>query len=53
MDVSLAEERSQIEDDQEEGAKALSGPGTKAETGSRLNSPSSDDIRMTHTAGHW
>lgn len=49
MDISLAEERSQIEDDQQRGAKALSDPGSKAATGSRVNSLSSDVIRLTHT----
>ena len=48
MDINLAEERSQIKDDQEEGAKGLSGPGSKAATGSGVDSLSSDVIRMTH-----
>jgi hypothetical protein len=38
VDVSFAEERSQIEDDQEEGAKGLSGPGGKAATGNGVYS---------------
>jgi hypothetical protein len=48
-----AEERSEIEDYQEEGAKRLSGRVSKAATASGVNSLCSEVIRMTHTARHW